>query len=111
MRAVIVGVGRWAPDEMYASDARTICITRLAYSAWLASMSSANPYAYTNVEFDATSHFTSLAFAITTNSCTYVRNPRVPALPIVMVRCTGICVFVRSAECARATARSIDVVV
>src|ERR1700754_37601 len=30
---------------------------------------------------------------------------------MVMVRCTGICTFVRLSECARATARSIDVAV
>ncbi|SHW58916.1 Uncharacterised protein [Mycobacteroides abscessus subsp. abscessus] len=42
-RAVIVGVGRCAPELIYASEARTICTTRLAYSACTASMSSAKP--------------------------------------------------------------------
>ena len=74
-------------------------------------MSSVNPYAYTNVEFDATSQRTSLAAAITTNSCTYVRSPRVPADPMVMVRWVGACAAERLAACERATARSMEAAV
>src|SRR6478752_5821381 len=53
------------------------------------------------------SHLTSLAAAMTTNSCTYVRRPRAPGSPMVMVRCAGVCAFVRLSACVRATARSM----
>jgi len=40
-----------------------------------------------------------------------VRSPRVPAAPTVMVRWVGACAGERVLACARATARSMEVVV
>ena len=37
--------------------------------------------------------------------------PACPRSPMVMVRCVGVCALLRVAACARATARSMDVVV
>ncbi|SKX86914.1 Uncharacterised protein [Mycobacteroides abscessus subsp. abscessus] len=71
-------------------------------------MSASYPYASTKVLLPATSTVTSLARAIATKSCTYVRNPRFPVSPIATCLVIGV-VFRRAAgSCARATARSID---
>ena len=57
-------------QAMYASEARTICTTREAYSAWTVSMSVSNPYAYTRLESLAMSQVRLLARPMARNSWT-----------------------------------------